>query len=64
MVGPPSAARALTADPVRALLLSVALAVLTAWTAIALSYLTNWPIGFFVGGLAAFAYGAGRYVRK
>ena len=62
MVGPPSAARALTADPVRALLLSVALAVLTAWAAIALSYLTNWPIGFFVGGLAALAYVGGRIV--
>lgn len=63
-VGPPSAARAFTADPVRALLLSAAFAVLTVWAAIALSYVTNWPIGFFVGGLAAFAYVVGRAVSK
>jgi zinc/manganese transport system permease protein len=30
------------------------------WAAIAISYETNWPIGFFVGTFAAAAYGAGR----
>ena len=42
--------------------LSVAIALLTVWVAIAASYLYNWPIGFFVGTLtlAAISYGLGR----
>ena len=60
MVGPASAARALTNRPFAAMLLSAVLAVLTVWAAIALSYLTDWPIGFFVGALSALAYGLGR----
>ena len=60
MVGPASAARALTDRPLRAMLLSALLAVVTVWTAIALSFVSDWPIGFFVGGLSAVAYGAGR----
>ena len=49
MVGPASAARALTARPLIAILLSVALAVITVWAAIALSFISDWPVGFFVG---------------
>lgn len=60
MVGPASAARALTAHPLRAMLLSAGIAVVTVWAAIALSFVLDWPIGFFVGGLSALAYGAGR----
>lgn len=60
MVGPASAARALTDRPLWAMLLSAVLAVVTVWASIALSFLLNWPIGFFVGGLSAVAYGAGR----
>src|SRR5579864_5999634 len=60
MIGPPAAARSLTSRPALAMLLSVAIALLTVWTAIALSYETNWPIGFFVGSMAAVCYGAGR----
>ena len=60
MVGPASAGRALTDRPLWAMLLSAVLAVVTVWAAIALSFLLNWPIGFFVGGLSAVAYGAGR----
>ena len=60
MVGPASAGRALTDQPLRAMLLSAVLAVVTVWASIALSFLLNWPIGFFVGGLSAVAYGAGR----
>jgi zinc/manganese transport system permease protein len=63
MVGPPAAARALTSRPVRALLLSVLLALITAWAAIALSYLSDWPIGVFVGAFAVLWYGAGRLAR-
>ena len=42
------------------MLLSVAIALVTVWIAIAASYLYNWPIGFFVGALGALSYGAGR----
>jgi zinc/manganese transport system permease protein len=60
MIGPPAAARSLTSRPVLAMLLSVVIALVTVWAAIALSYLYNWPIGFFVGVLAAVCYGIGR----
>lgn len=60
MVGPASLARALTSDPKLAVVLSVGVALLTAWGSIALSYLTDWPIGFFVGASAALLYIAGR----
>ncbi len=59
MVGPPAAARAFTGRPLGALLLSVGIALPTAWAAVALSFLTNWPVGFFVGTLSAAAYLAG-----
>jgi zinc/manganese transport system permease protein len=49
MIGPPAAARMLSKHPLPAMAISVLLALLTVWGAIALSYQTNWPIGFFVG---------------
>ena len=60
MVGPASAARAMTDRPLAAMLLSVALSIVTVWLAIALSFILDWPIGFFVGGLSALAYVMGR----
>lgn len=60
MIGPPAAARAFTARPGHALMLSIAIAMLTVWVAIALSFQTNWPVGFFVGTAGAVAYAAGR----
>jgi zinc/manganese transport system permease protein len=60
MIGPPAAARAVTSRPALALGLSVVIAVGTVWAAIAASYLTNWPVGFFVGTAAAVCYAAGR----
>ncbi len=60
MIGPPAAARSFTARPGLALALSVALALLTVWAAIALSYRTNYPIGFYVGSASAACYLAGR----
>jgi zinc/manganese transport system permease protein len=55
MIGPAAAARSVTARPGVALALSVAIALATVWLSIALSYRTNWPLGFFVGiGGAAF----------
>ena len=60
MVGPPAAARAFTPRPGEALALSIAIALAVVWAAIALSYNTNWPVGFFVGAGSATAYTAGR----
>ncbi len=63
-VGPASAARALTNRPLVALALSAGLALLTVWLSLALSFWTDWPIGFFVGLLGVVCYGAGRVVRQ
>ena len=60
MVGPAAAARAFTDRPLVAMLLSAALSVVTVWVSIALSFASDWPIGFFVGSLSALAYAAGR----
>jgi zinc/manganese transport system permease protein len=60
MIGPPAAARSITSRPLVAILLSVVIALVTVWIAIAASYLYNWPIGFFVGALGAASYAAGR----
>ena len=60
MIGPPAAARSFTNRPPVAIVLSVAIALATVWAAIASSYVTNWPIGFFVGAFSALSYGIGR----
>jgi zinc/manganese transport system permease protein len=60
MIGPPAAARAFTRRPGPAVALSVAIALAIVWAAIALSYQTNWPVGFFVGAASAGAYACGR----
>jgi zinc/manganese transport system permease protein len=60
MVAPAGAARSFTNRPGVAVVLSVAIALVTVWLAIAVSYETNWPIGFFVGAFGAFSYGLGR----
>jgi len=60
MIGPPAAARSLTSQPARAIALSVAIALVTVWAAIAASYLSSWPVGFFVGTLSALSYATGR----
>ncbi len=60
MIGPPAAARSLTSRPLLAMCLSVVIALVTVWAAIALSYEYNWPVGFFVGVLGALSYAVGR----
>jgi zinc/manganese transport system permease protein len=60
MIGPPAAARSVTDRPLVAIALSVALALSTVWIAIASSYITNWPVGFFVSAFSAFCYVMGR----
>jgi zinc/manganese transport system permease protein len=60
MIGPPAAARSFTDRPLLAMGLSVVIALATVWAAIAVSYHTDWPVGFFVGTIAAACYAAGR----
>lgn len=60
MIGPPAAARSFTDRPALAIGLSVLMALGTVWAAIAASYQTNWPVGFFVGALSACWYAVGR----
>lgn len=60
MVAPPGAARCFVSGPLRAALLSIGIALVTVWAAIALGYVTDWPIGFFVGALGAVWYVSGR----
>lgn len=60
MIGPPAAARSFTNNPAVAILLSVVIALGTIWVAIAASYTSNWPVGFFVGVLGAGFYIIGR----
>lgn len=60
MVAPAGAARLLADRPHRAILLSVVIAVATVWISIALAYLTNWPVGFFVGAGGGVSYALAR----
>jgi zinc/manganese transport system permease protein len=60
MIGAPAAARSFTDRPLVAMGLSVAIALVTVWSAIAASYETNYPVGFFVGSISAGAYALGR----
>jgi zinc/manganese transport system permease protein len=60
LVGPAAAARLFSADPLRAIPLSIAFALVTVWASIAAAYLTSLPVGFFVTLLSAILYGCGR----
>jgi zinc/manganese transport system permease protein len=60
MIGAPAAARSFTDRPVPAIALSVAIALVIVWAAIAVSYTTNYPVGFFVGMASALSYALGR----
>lgn len=60
LIGPPAAARLFTNRPPVAIGLSVLFALVTVWAAIAISYETNLPVGFFVGAISAFAYAMAR----
>ena len=52
MIGPPAAARCFTDRALVALGLSVVMALVTIWAALACSFTTNWPVGFYVGSSA------------
>jgi len=60
MIGPPAAARSITANPRAAAGLSVGIALATVWLSIAGAYRWNLPVGFFVGVLSAACYLLGR----
>jgi zinc/manganese transport system permease protein len=60
MIGPPAAARLMSARPIRAIALSIVLSLVTVWLSIAGSYVFNLPIGFFVGSLGAALFLAAR----
>jgi zinc/manganese transport system permease protein len=63
MIGPSAAARSVTARPALAMALAVVLALVTVWTGIVVSYVSNWPLGFLVGVMGAFFFLAGRAYR-
>ncbi len=60
MVGPAAAASLLARRPVSAMALGVGLGVLSLWLSLWLSYLTAWPIGFFVSAFCLLAYVSAR----
>jgi zinc/manganese transport system permease protein len=60
LIGPAAAARAFTSRPGRSIALALVIALLTVWVAIAASYGSGWPVGFFVGTVSAAAYALGR----
>jgi zinc/manganese transport system permease protein len=60
LISPAAAARSFTDRPFTAMGLSVVIALGTVWSAIALAYLSNLPIGFFVGSIGAGTYAVGR----
>ncbi len=60
MIGPPAAARSVSDRALVAMALSVILALLTIWGALACSFTTNWPVGFWVGTFSAAWFIAGR----
>jgi zinc/manganese transport system permease protein len=61
LISPAAAARSFTNGPLTAMGLSVLIALGTVWAAIALAYLSNLPIGFFVGSIGAGTYAVGRF---
>jgi zinc/manganese transport system permease protein len=56
MLGPGAAAALLCARPGGAMALAMLFAVALAWAALALAYVSNWPVGFFAGVGAAGLY--------
>jgi zinc/manganese transport system permease protein len=60
MIGPSAAARCFTDRVERAMVGSVAIALLTIWISLACAYASNWPVGFYVSVISAAWYGLGR----
>lgn len=60
MIAPAAAARLLSPRPLLAMGLSVLIALATVWAAVAVSYESQWPVGFFVGAFGVVSYGLTR----
>jgi zinc/manganese transport system permease protein len=60
MIGPPAAARCFSDRAFVAMGLSVVIALFTIWGALACSFTTNWPVGFYVGAYSAAWFVIGR----
>jgi zinc/manganese transport system permease protein len=60
LVGPPAAARSFSADPLRAIPLSIGFALATVWISVSAAYVSSLPVGFFVTAISALLYGVGR----
>lgn len=60
LICPAATARSFTDKPMLAIGLSVLIALATVWSAIAVSFVTNLPVGFFVGSIGALTYSVGR----
>ena len=60
MIGPPAAARSFSDRALVAMGLSVVIALVTIWGALACSFTTNWPVGFWVGSFSAAWFIVGR----
>ncbi|MGB8179481.1 MAG: metal ABC transporter permease [Acidimicrobiales bacterium] len=63
MIGPPAAARCFSDRAPVAMGLSVLIGLLTIWGALACAYVTNWPVGFYVGSYSAAWFVIGRLFR-
>jgi len=61
MLGPAAAAQCFTNRAGRAMGGSIAIALVTIWSALACAYLSNWPVGFYVSVFSATWYGIGRW---
>jgi zinc/manganese transport system permease protein len=64
MVGPAAAASLFARRPITALWLGVGLSLASLWIAIWISYLTSWPVSFFVSAVAMLLYLSARFYAK
>ncbi len=64
LVSPAATARLITKTPKTAIAASVILALLMVYSSIAFSYVSNWPVGFFIGMMGVASYTVGQLWRK
>jgi zinc/manganese transport system permease protein len=63
LVGPSAAAQSVTRRPSTAIAASTVIALITVWASIALAYLSDGPVGFFVTAISALLYLGARLAR-
>jgi zinc/manganese transport system permease protein len=63
LVMPAATAQALTARPVRALLLTIAIGLVVTWLGLSVAYYTPYPVGFYVTNFAFAGYAGSQMVR-